>query len=104
MSPRSTRAVATFAARIRAMFPACPEATAREAALRWSLACPPRLQEREARVTHDETVRNALIEHVRWTMTDWSARVEAGRTNPLVKKLVSARVREILEEIGRAHV
>lgn len=97
LSPRSTRAVAVFTTRIRELFPACPEGTARDAAIRWSAACPPRLQEREARVTHDETIRNALIDHVRWTMTDWPALVEAGRTDPLNRKLVAARVRETLE-------
>jgi len=97
LSPRTTRAVATFTARVKELFPACPDGTARDAALRWSLTCAPRLQEREARVTHDETIRNALIEHVRWSMTEWPRLVEAGRTDPLSKKRVAARVREILD-------
>jgi hypothetical protein len=97
LSPRSTRAVATFATRIRELFPACPEGIARDAALRWSLTCPPKMQEREARITHDETVRNALIDHVRETMTDWSAKVASGGANPLARKLVNAQVRDIVQ-------
>lgn len=97
LSPRSTRAVATFSQRVLDLFPRCPPGAAREAAIRWSRVCPPARQEREARVTHDETVRNALIEHVRMTMTDWPALVAAGRADALAKKRVSARVREILD-------
>jgi hypothetical protein len=97
LSPRSARAVGIFTLRIRELFSACPEDIAREAALRWSRTCSPKVQEREARVTHDETVRNALIEHVRWTLTDWPALVAAGRTDPLNRKRVSVRVREIVE-------
>ena len=97
LSPRSSRAVAIFTDRVVELFTLCPRDVAHDAAIRWSLTCAPRLQEREARVTHDETIRNALIEHVRWTMTDWQAIVAAGRANPLVKKVVAARVREIIE-------
>lgn len=97
LSPRTTRAVAIFTLRVKELFPGCPDGTARDAALRWSLTCAPRLQEREARITHDETIRNAAIEHVRWTMTDWPALVAAGAANPLTKKRITLRIREVLE-------
>ena len=97
LSPRTTRAVAAFTQRVLDLFPGCPHEAARAAAIRWSLTCAPQRQEREARVTHDETVRNALIEHVRSEMTDWPALVKADRAGPLAKKAVQARVREILE-------
>ena len=96
LSPRTSRAVATMAARITGLFPGCPDAIARSAALRWSRTCAPRLQEREARVTHPDTVRAALAEEVRWTRTDWPARVQSGRTDPLARRRVAAQVRDVL--------
>ena len=96
LSPRSTRAVAAFALRIRNAFPGCPEGTARDAAIRWSRTTAPKDQEREARITHGETVRNALIEHVRMTLTDWPAAVEAGRADGRARKAASELVRRIL--------
>lgn len=90
LSPRSTRAVATFQRRILGLFPACPEATARAAALRWSRVCPPAKQESEARITHDETIRNVLIEQVRFELAGGK------EPDPAQRRRLTERVRAVL--------
>ena len=96
LSPRTTRAVATFTGRVLDLFPGCPPDVAREAALHWSRACPPQKQEREARITHDDTVRNALVEVVRRSLPDGPALEAAARVDGRIRRQLQARVREIL--------
>ena len=88
LSPRTQRAVQTVIARLRQAYPACPEEAAFDAAIVWSRRCPPKEQEREARIVHIDALRDALIEAVRAKL--------AGQGGAASSR-IAARARETLE-------